>query len=117
MVRTVALLILLAPAAEAFPVPKPARTPNVVGTTWEGTTQWSSSRTTSKITFAEGGKLIYGRNANSNHTWKQNGATVTWSINNYSHYTATLTGNTLKGTATNKVNNSAVVKLTKLEEK
>lgn len=121
MVRILALLILAWPLLAA-PVPKPAQTPSVVGTTWEGRNVWSQGQTEGlKLTFQDGGKLIYDNGSlsvdNYRGTWEQTGETVEWKVNDHAVFKGTISGTKIEGSGHNNDKNKVTFTFTRLEAK
>lgn len=86
--------------ASAAPV-RPAKVPQVSGTTWSGT---DSLGGTTSYTFEEDGTLSYTSRNNTyrNGTWKQNGAKITLEKNDkYAEYEGEISGDTIEGKAKN----------------
>ena len=90
------MLILLAPAAFAAPIPKDART----GTRLDGDYVWFGNDVVAETTyrFLPGGKISYSYRTTT-HTagsWTQTGRNVSWELNGkYIQYEGTVVGDTI----------------------
>ena len=117
--RALLVMLILAVPLAAFPVPKPAQTQSVAGTTWKGPIQWSNGYQLLEhtITFENGGKLVmtYKQFAGTKYdgTWKQDGNKLIWDITDKSWYEATITGTEMTGTAKNTTNMTATYSATR----
>jgi len=84
MMRAVFVLFAFAGPLAAFPVPKAARTPDFVGTTWTGMTTWAGGGEQKyEVRFGDDGTLHYLGDASAKCTWTWDGTTLAWQINNY----------------------------------
>ncbi len=123
-ITTLIALLVFALPISAAPVPKAVKAkssaPPLTGTKWSGV-HTVSDLGTIEYEFKDGGTLDYlskGAASRTTGTWKQDGDTLTWSVNKgYATDTLTWQDGVYEGTASNVKGVTWKVKLTPIEKK
>jgi len=124
MLRPLFALLLFTLPVLAAPVPKSVKpkssVPSLAGTRWVGVNSVADLGTI-EYEFKDGGDLSYAKHngqTRTNGTWKQDGDTLTWSVNNgYANYTLTYKDGAFEGSATNVKGVTWQIKLSPVEKK
>jgi hypothetical protein len=119
MRRTLAIIVALAAGSVAAAPqlkPPPKAAADLTGTTWTGKSLEGLDQTVrfladGKLTITRGGRTI------DNATWTQDGAKVSWQVNErFSEYAGTLDGDTMDVSAHNKAGKMWTTSLTRVKE-